>query len=87
MSFRHRPLMTSVYEWHCSHACASALVMGRIRFYLEFCLQLCVDHKNVVIPEALRFPVKSAPVKSAPNQIGPKSNRPPKNENKKRINK
>ena len=29
MSFRHRPLMTSVYEWHCSHACTSALVMGR----------------------------------------------------------
>jgi hypothetical protein len=27
MSFRHRPLMTSVYEWHCSHACT--LVMGR----------------------------------------------------------
>jgi hypothetical protein len=21
--------MTSVYEWHCSHACTSALVMGR----------------------------------------------------------
>ena len=30
MSFRHRPLMTSVYEWHCSHACTSALVMGRM---------------------------------------------------------
>ena len=29
MSFRHRPLMTSVYEWHCSHACTSTLVMGR----------------------------------------------------------
>ena len=29
MSFRHRPLMTSVYEWYCSHACTSALVMGR----------------------------------------------------------
>ena len=27
MSFRHRPLMTSVYEWHCSHACT--VVMGR----------------------------------------------------------
>jgi hypothetical protein len=27
MSFRHRPLMTSVYEWHCSHA--YTLVMGR----------------------------------------------------------
>jgi hypothetical protein len=25
--FRHRPLMTSIYEWHCSHACT--LVMGR----------------------------------------------------------
>jgi hypothetical protein len=21
--------MTSVYEWHCSHACTSTLVMGR----------------------------------------------------------
>ena len=30
MSFRHRPLMTSVYEWHCSHACTSTLVMGRM---------------------------------------------------------
>jgi hypothetical protein len=29
MSFRHWPLMTSVYEWHCSHACTSTLVMGR----------------------------------------------------------
>ena len=29
MSFRHRPLMTSVYEWHCSRACTSTLVMGR----------------------------------------------------------
>ena len=27
MSFRDRPLMTSVYEWHFSHACT--LVMGR----------------------------------------------------------
>ena len=25
----HRPFMTSVYEWHCSHACTSTLVMGR----------------------------------------------------------
>ena len=29
MSFRHWPLMTSVYEWHCSHACKSTLVKGR----------------------------------------------------------
>ena len=35
--------------------------LQRIRFYLEFCLQItvpatwqCVDHKNVVVPEALR---------------------------------
>jgi hypothetical protein len=28
MSFSHQPLMTSVYEWHCSHACT--LVMGRM---------------------------------------------------------
>jgi hypothetical protein len=25
--------------------------LHRICFYLEFCLQLCVDHKNVVVPE------------------------------------
>ena len=34
--------------------------LHRIRFYLEFCLQFpqhgnCVDHKNVVVPEALRW--------------------------------
>jgi hypothetical protein len=35
--------------------------LHRIRFYLEICLQLvpatwqCVDHKNVVVPEALRW--------------------------------
>ena len=30
--------------------------LHRIRFYLEFCLQFRqhVDHKNVVVPEALR---------------------------------
>ena len=28
--------------------------LHRICFYLEFCLQLCVDHKNVVVPEALQ---------------------------------
>ena len=30
--------------------------LHRIRFYLEFCLQFrqYVDHKNVVVPEALR---------------------------------
>ena len=30
--------------------------LHRIRFYLEFCLQFwqqCVDHENVVVPEAL----------------------------------
>jgi hypothetical protein len=29
--------------------------LHRICFYLEFCLQLCVDHKNVVVPEALQW--------------------------------
>jgi hypothetical protein len=32
------------------------VTLHRIRFYLEFCLQFRqhVDHKNVVVPEALR---------------------------------
>jgi hypothetical protein len=28
--------------------------LHRIRFYLEFCSWQCVDHINVVVPEALR---------------------------------
>jgi hypothetical protein len=79
--------MTSVYEWHCSHARTSALVMGRtldLPSVIELTLQT-LQHSCMV----LRVTIATKPRDIFTSQIGLKMKvkSAPKNKNKKRINK